>query len=75
MAFRVSLTISHNVNILAKSEFISSVQPRDLVYLNVLQGINRLPLVLKIGVNFNILLTYAIDLIKCCGSDVSCDKF
>lgn len=63
MAFRVSLTISQNVNILAKSEFINSVQPRDLVYLNVLQGINRLPLVLKIGVNFDILLTYAIDLI------------
>lgn len=51
MAITVGLTISHIVNILAKIEFISSVQPRDLVYLNVLEGINCLPKVLKIGEN------------------------
>lgn len=51
VAITVGLTISHIVNILAKIEFISSVQPRDLVYLNVLEGINCLPKVLKIGEN------------------------
>lgn len=74
VAINVGFAISHIVNTLSKSEFISSVQPRDLVYLNVLQEKNLFTKGFKDWGKSSILLTYAIYLIWCCGFNVSSDK-
>lgn len=52
MDAKTSLSVPQNVNTLAKEMNLSvKMQPRDLVYLDVLQRKNSLPLFLQIEVN------------------------